>query len=65
MTAPRPLLEAIARDLTDAAEECLCDPLGRNTPEAHRVRRQGRRMIRAADAINGALASHSPYQMAS
>jgi hypothetical protein len=65
MTAPRPLLEAIARDLTDAGEESLGDPLGRNTPDAHRMRRQGRRMIRAADAINGALASHSPYKMAS
>jgi hypothetical protein len=65
MTAPRPLLEAIARDLTDAGEECLTNPLGQNTPDAQRVRRQGRRMIRAADAINDALASGSRYQMAS
>jgi hypothetical protein len=65
MTAPRPLLEAIARDLTDAGQECLTNPLGQDTPDAQRVRRQGRRMIRAADAINDALASGSRYQMAS
>ena len=65
MTAPRPLLKAIARDLTDAGQECLTNPLGQNTPDAQRVRRQGRRMIRAADAINDALVSGSRYQMAS
>ena len=65
MTAPRPLLEAIARDLTDAGQECLTNPLGQYTPDAQRARRQGRRMIRAADAINDALASGSRYQMAS
>jgi hypothetical protein len=65
MTAPRPLLESIARDLTDAGRECLTNPLGRDTPDAQRVRRHGRRMIRAADAINDALASGSRYQMAS
>jgi hypothetical protein len=65
MTAPRRLLEAIALDLTDAGEECLADRLGQNTPGAQRVRRQGRRMIRAADAINDALGSGSRFQMAS
>jgi hypothetical protein len=65
MTAPRPLLEAIARDLADAGQECLTNPLGQYTPYAQAERRQGRRMIRAADAINDALASGSRYQMAS
>ncbi len=65
MTAPRRLLESIARDLADAGEECLADALGRNTPYAQRERRHGRRMFRAADAINGALASDARYPMAS
>jgi hypothetical protein len=65
MTAPRPLLEAIARDLADAGQECLTNPLGEYRPHAQAERRQGRRMIRAADAINEALASGSRYQMAS
>lgn len=65
MSAPRLLLEGIAHDLIDGGEECLADPLGWNTPDSQRVRRQARRMIRAADAIKGALASGSQYQMAS
>lgn len=65
MIAPRRLLEAIARDLLDAGNEQLADPVGWKTPEAQRVRRQGRSMIRAADAINGALASDAQYQIAS
>jgi hypothetical protein len=52
--------------LVDGGEERLADPVvGRHTAEAHRVRRQARRMIRAAEAINGALASESQYQLAS
>jgi hypothetical protein len=65
MIAPRLLLERIARDLLDGGEECLANPLGWSSPEAQRARRQGRRMIRAAEAISSALASDSPYQMAS
>jgi hypothetical protein len=65
MIAPRLLLERIARDLLDGGEECLANPVGWSSPEAQRVRRQGRRMIRAAEAISSALASDSPYQMAS
>jgi hypothetical protein len=58
MVAPRPLLETIAHDLLGGGQERLANPIGWNTPEVERVRRQGRRMIRAADAINGALAEH-------
>ena len=65
MVAPRRLLEEIAQDLLDGGNERLANPLGWNTPEAQRVRRQARRMIRAADAINGALASDPEYQLAS
>ena len=65
MTAPRFLLETIARDLRDGGHERLANQVGWNGREAQRVRRQGRRMIRAADAINDALASGSRYQMAS
>jgi hypothetical protein len=65
MIAPRLLLEAIARDLIGGGRERLANPLGSNTAEAQRVRRQGRRMIRAAEAINGALASEPQYQLAS
>jgi hypothetical protein len=65
MIAPRLLLDAIARDLVGGGEERLANPVGWNTAEAQRVRRQGRRMIRAADAINGALASQPQYQLAS
>jgi hypothetical protein len=65
MIAPRLLLDAIARDLIDGGEEILADPVGWNPAESHRVRRQGRRMIRAAEAINGALASEPQYQLAS
>jgi hypothetical protein len=65
MIAPRLLLERIARDLLDGGGECLANPVGWSSPEAQRVRRQGRRMIRAAEAISSALASDSPYQMAS
>jgi hypothetical protein len=54
MAAPRRLLEAIAQDLDDGGRERLTDPVGWNTPETQRVRRQGRLMIRAAEAINGA-----------
>ena len=65
MVAPRALLEVIANDLLDGGNERLEHPVGWNTPEAQRVRRQGRRMIRAAEAINAALTSHSQYQLAS
>jgi len=65
MIAPRPLLESIARDLHDGGEERLANPVGWNTPEAQRVRRQGARMIRAAEAIDDALASEPRYQLAS
>jgi hypothetical protein len=64
MIAPRLLLETIARDLRDGGHERLANPLGADTPEAQRVRRQGRRMIRAADAISDALASEPQYQPA-
>jgi hypothetical protein len=64
MTAPRVLLQTIAQDLLDGGNERLANPPGWNTPEAQSVRRQGRQMIRAAEAINGALASEPRYQMA-
>jgi len=65
MTAPRYLLETIAWDLREGGNERLANPVGWNTPEAQRVRRHGRRMIRAADAISGALDPESQYEMAS
>ncbi len=65
MTAPRFLLEAIARDLLDGGAELLANPLGWKPPEAQSLRRRGRRMIRAADAINNALAAERGYQIAS
>ena len=65
MTAPRSMLDAIARDLLDGGAELLANPSGWKRPEAQSVRRQGRRMIRAADAINEALASENRYRMAS
>jgi hypothetical protein len=65
MVAPTDLLEAIAHDLLDGGNERLSDPVGWRSPEAQRVRRQGRRMIRAADAIKGALTSDPQYQLAS
>ena len=65
MVAPRPVLEAIAQDLVDGGNERLAHPVGWNTPEAQKVRRLGRRMIRAAEAINAALASEPPYELAS
>ena len=65
MIAPWLLLEAIARDLIGGGQECLADPVGRNTAEAQRVRRQGRSMIRAAETINVALAAEPQYQLAS
>jgi hypothetical protein len=67
MSAPRPLLETIAGDLLDGGNERLANPspMGRNTPEVDLVRRQGERMLSAAEAINGALASEPRYQMAS
>jgi hypothetical protein len=64
MTAPRVFLEAVALDLRDGGNERVANPLGWNTPEEQRVRRQGRQMIRAADAINVALSSGRRYQMA-
>lgn len=65
MIAPEHLLEAIAQDLLGGGNERLANPVGWNSPEARRVRRQGRRMIRAAEAINAALASDPPYRLAS
>jgi hypothetical protein len=65
MIAPRRLLEGIAQDLLDGGHERLANPVGHNTPEAQRVRRQARSMIRAAEAINVALTADAEYQMAS
>jgi len=65
MVDPRALLEVIASDLLDGGNEQLEHPVGWNTPEAQRVRRQGRHMIRAAEVINAALTSRSQYQLAS
>ncbi len=65
MTAPRLQLERIARDLLDGGAERLTNPMGWNAAEARRVRRQARRMIRAAGVINAALASEARYQMVS
>ena len=65
MIAPRPLLDEIARDLIDGGHERLANPPGSHSPDAQRVRRQGRSMIRAAEAINDALASDVPYRIAS
>lgn len=65
MTAPRFLLEAIAQDLLDGGAELLAALLGSRAPNAQRLRRQSRWMIRAADTINGALAAVPRYQMAS
>jgi len=65
MNAPPLLLESIAHDLLDGGNESLANPLGSNTPDTQSVRRRARRMIRAADTINGALASEPQYQMAS
>jgi hypothetical protein len=61
MLAPRVLLETLAQDLLDGGNERLADPMGWNTLEARRVRRQARRMIRAAGVINGALASEPRF----
>lgn len=65
MEAPMALLHSIAQDLLDGGNERLANPLGWNTPETQSVRRQGRRMIRAAGVINGALAAQADFQMAS
>lgn len=65
MMAPRLLLETIAQDLRDGGNERVADPLSWNSPEVQRIRREGRQMIRAADAINMALASEQQYRMAS
>jgi hypothetical protein len=65
MVAPRSLLERIAQDLLEGGKERLAHPAGWNTPEAQRVRRGGRRMIRAAEAIREALGTGSRYQLAS
>jgi hypothetical protein len=59
------MLDTIARDLLGGGTELLANPLGWKRPEAQSVRRQGRRMIRAAEAINEALASENRYRMAS
>jgi hypothetical protein len=65
MIAPGVFLGAIADDLLDGGNERLANPLGWNRREVLSVRRQGRRMVRAADVINGALASESQCQIAS
>jgi hypothetical protein len=65
MSAPRRLLEAIAQDLFGGGHERLANPTGRDIHETQRVRRQGRSMIRAAEAILAALASDVQYPMAS
>lgn len=65
MTAPRAMLETIARDLKDGGDERLASSAGPKTAQAQRARRQARRMIRAADAITDALESKPQYQMAS
>jgi hypothetical protein len=65
MTAPRSLLEAISRDLLDGGTELLANPHGWKPAEEQSLRRRGRRMIRAADAINGALVTERRYPIAS
>lgn len=65
MVAPSVLLGAIADDLLDGGKERLANPLAPNQREVQSVRRQGRRMVRAADTINGALASEPQCQIAS
>jgi len=65
MVAPRRLLEAIRLELLDGGNERLANPAGWNSPEAQRVRRQGRRMIRAAEAIGAVVASDPEYKLAS
>jgi hypothetical protein len=65
MSAPRLLLESIAKDLLDGGNERLANPARWDTREAQRVRRQALRMIRAAEAINDALGSVTQYQLAS
>jgi hypothetical protein len=57
MRAPRSLLEDLARDLLDGGNERLADPLSWKAPAEQTARREGRHMIRAADAITNALAS--------
>jgi hypothetical protein len=64
MSAPRPLLESIAQELLDGGNARLADPPSAKPLEAQRARRQGRWMIRAADAINEALASEPQYTLA-
>ncbi len=64
MSAPRLVLDAIAQDLRDGGNERLANPVSANALEAQRARRQGRWMIRAADAIKEALASEPQYQLA-
>jgi hypothetical protein len=64
LNGPRVLLEAIARELLDGGNERLADPLRGNTLEARSARRQARWMIRAAEAINEALASEPRYRLA-
>jgi hypothetical protein len=65
MTAPRSLLEAIAKDLLDGGNELLANPLGWKPAEAQSLRRQARWMIRAAEAISETLASEHRYRIAS
>ena len=65
MAAPCVLLEGIARDLLGGANEKLANPMSWNARDVQTVRRQARQMIRAADTINGALASGLQCRMAS
>jgi hypothetical protein len=64
MSAPRRLLESLAQELLDGGNERLANLPGANALEAQRARRQGRWMIRAADAITAALASEPHYRLA-
>jgi hypothetical protein len=64
MSASRALLESIAQELLEGGNERLANPPSANALEAQRARRQGRWMIRAAEAINEALAAEPQYQLA-
>jgi hypothetical protein len=64
MMAPRVFLQTIGEDLRDGGNERLANPVGWNRPELQRARRQGRQMIRAADAITVALASERQIELA-
>lgn len=57
MRAPRTWLDTVARDLLDGGNERLAHPLSWDSPDEQTARRQGRQMIRAAEAITSAIAA--------